>query len=439
LRVLAYIDDVPFRHQFATDALAAFNSSVMQARTSFLVVRWVVRHMLDHHPDVAPTVTAKFLQSKDVVFWAAIQAAKRMRWHNRPTLTYCRSLAVSFGCKAPLQEVSRVREMPKKSGGFRITHDFNIIHRTAQRMVNMVLAEQFTPRPWQYTMAGVGKAIAAAKVRMLGGYTYFATLDLVDFFGSFEADKLAPELPLPTEWVNHVVVGRHIAVQADKRLGYHHALPPETLLHLARRGIPQGSACSPAVAAYCMAKLQWHAPAEVLLFNYADNYLLLAATSKGLQAGIGALAAAIGELPGGHFVQKTLQEGETSAGVEFLGHRLLLKDGHLRTTATLHAQKRVLRALDALDTKIGASKSSETRRRLVIQMRDLMHGWLGAFAECDDIADWKQVFDAKIEENAQLAKLTPAKLKAIPICDDWSLDDYKYLRTGAGNFDYSFT
>lgn len=437
--MIAYLGDTPFRHQFPPDALVAFNSSVMQAKSSSRGMQLFLRGVINGCPHLAPTITAKFLQSEDVLLWAAIEAAKRMRWHKRPTLNRCRSVADSFNCEAPLQEVSRVRAIPKKSGGFRVTHDFNIVHRTAQRVVNTVVAEHFTPRPWQYTMIGARKAIAAAKAQLLSGSAHFATFDLADFFGSFEADKLLQELPLPPEWVNHVVVGRHIAVQADTRLGHAHALSPGALLHLARRGIPQGSACSPAVAAYCVAKLQWHSPAEARLFNYSDNFLLLAPTSEGLQAGIGALAAAIGELPGGHFVLKTVQQGETSAGVEFLGHRLLLKDGQLRASASHAAQQAILRALNELDTKIGASKSAEKIRRLVIQMRDLMHGWLGAFAECDDIADWKQVFDAKIEENAQLTKITPAKLKVIPICDDWSLDDYKYLRTSAGNFDYSLT
>ena len=37
------------------------------------------------------------------------------------------------------------------------------------------------------------------------GYVYAARLDIKDFFGSFHLEKLAPELPLPYEVVEHAV------------------------------------------------------------------------------------------------------------------------------------------------------------------------------------------------------------------------------------------
>ena len=48
----------------------------------------------------------------------------------------------------------------------------------------------------------------------------------------------------------------------------------DKLLTQARRGIPQGSACSPIVGAFCMAHLSGHWPLETALLNFADNFLL---------------------------------------------------------------------------------------------------------------------------------------------------------------------
>src|SRR3954454_160266 len=97
-------------------------------------------------------------------------------------------------------------------GGVRVTHDFGLQHRTAQAMVLRVMECHLVPRPFQYTFRGVDKAIAQTKRQLSKGFVHFATLDIEKYFGSFDPPKRASVLPLPLEWVEHVVIGRHLAV-----------------------------------------------------------------------------------------------------------------------------------------------------------------------------------------------------------------------------------
>ena len=112
----------------------------------------------------------------------------------------------------------------------------------------------------------------------------------------------------------------------------HPSLSPHHILHKeARLGIPQGSACSSIIGAYCTSRLPWVTTADVAMLNYADDYLLLAKSSNAQAKAVDELTEAVGNLPGGTFKLHLVEKGSASHGFCFLGHELQIVKGKLTT------------------------------------------------------------------------------------------------------------
>ena len=108
------------------------------------------------------------------------------------------------------------------------------------------------------------------------------------------------------------------------------SISPYHILHQeARLGIPQGSACSSIIGAYCTSRLPWVAKVDVAMLNYADDYLLLAKSSNARAKAIDELTEAVGNLPGGTFKFSHKHESTAVYGITFLGHVLQVVDGKL--------------------------------------------------------------------------------------------------------------
>ena len=166
--MIVQVDQVNFRYRGAPAHLPSINDAVTAARLIAKEKRKLIEVVMRvGAPETLPGLTALFLRNEKVILCAAIAAAKRMRWSRRPNLEHCLALAKSLKVDQPLDEIALVTGRPKKAGQFRATHDFAIRHRTAQQMVKWVMAWHFEPRPWQFTMAGVGGAIKAAKAKLL--------------------------------------------------------------------------------------------------------------------------------------------------------------------------------------------------------------------------------------------------------------------------------
>jgi hypothetical protein len=154
----------------------------------------------------------------------------------------------------------------------------------------------------------------------------------VHFYGSFEPEKLSPELPLPKEVVEHAVLGRHMEVVWDpehmKGKTLHPSLSPRHILHKeARLGVPQGSACSSIIGAFCMSRLPWVPKVGVVMLNYVDDFLLLANSPSALAEAIDELTEAVGDLPGGKFKLQLVEKGSASHGFCFPRSRVADREG----------------------------------------------------------------------------------------------------------------
>jgi hypothetical protein len=386
------------------------------------------------------------------IFCSAITANKKLPAEKRATFEQCLDLPSLLDFTSPLSEPVAVYPKPKKSGGVRMIHKHGPLHRTSQDIVLRMIGPYFKPRPFQYTQSGVHKAIAKAKDCVKSGLIHTARLDIKDYFVSFDPKKLTSELPLPSELVEHVVVGRHMKVvmDQDKKHGHkvhghgpkvhehgqmdHCSLPHshEHLLTLARLGIPQGSGCSPIVGMFCISRLGWVPTPGVMLINYADDFLLLAQSDGHLKEAIEKLTAAVANLPGGHFVLNLKGTSEASKGIEFLGHRLRITQGKLVTSPTDRAIGHFWAILTSLDEKLwnavyppGAGINKKAGLVPLARLVALIDGWSGAFRECDDLNRVLDVPTADVQEWLKKLGLTMPKVKAATDPSmRWSPGDY---------------
>ena len=327
----------------------------------------------------------------------------------------------------PLSEPVSIYPKPKKSGGgVRMIHKYGLRHRTAKDMVIRIMSAYYAPRPFQYTHLGFHAPIKRIKEAVKNGNVHIARLDIKDFYPSFDVEKLVPELPLPLEVVKHVVVGRHMKVVMDQEFMIGgHATPhlPHALTHdlkrQARLGLPQGSACSPIVGAFCMSRLEWFPVPGVLLFNYVDDFLLLSSSPVLLDNAVGKLMEAVADLPGGHFKLKLKAKSIAAKGFDFLGHHLRVVKDKLSTSPTVEIIEDLYAKIMKLDEvlsgrtvcKPGNKGKCDQQKALDIlaQMFAIHYGRLKAFQECDNAsgvtaiiavsnADWCETLGVTTEQ-----------------------------------------
>ena len=361
---------------------------------------------------------------------SAIRANQKLPAKKRRPLEDCITVAHSLDLSKPLKEPVNVW-LKNKPKGYRIIHDHGLKHRTAQDLVKRVMDVVFVPRPFQFTHLGVQAAIKQTKALISAGYVHAAHLDIKNFYGSFELEKLLNELPLPKEVVEHAVAGRHMETTWDPERMKGKTLSPSlsshTVLQLeARLGIPQGSACSSIIDAYCMARLQWFPIADVVLLNYADDFLLLATSVAAREKAIDGLTEAVGNLPGGNFKLVVKEKSAAASGVTFLGHLLQTVGGKL-TTWPREGYNGPYRPLGKLDNRLGKcafqpgalsgalGKFNKPEALLFLaRYQAVVDGWRAAFSECDQVD--RILENAYLNVTGWLGKIgaTPADLnKAI--------------------------
>ena len=427
---VVWIDQAPFKHSMSQSdvsdvlALVGHCREMTNARAKSLHVA-IVAHELGKLADLHAALT----ESPEAIVASAIAANRKLKARDRGTLEDCLKLAATLDFTTPIPEIVRVWPQPKSKGGYRMICKFGLTHRTAQDMVARIMNVHFVPRPFQYSHLGIHAAIEDAKAFINKGYTFAAHFDIKDYFGSFDPETLPTELPVAKHVVEHAVIGRHMEMGLKQGLKQAHAYSApslSTLLEKARLGIPQGSASSSIVSAFCMSRLQW-APIEgVALLNVADDFLLLATNRDARGKEVDALVAAVGSLPSGKFNIELISKRTVSQGISFLGHEMQMKEGVLRTCPSIWSHDNLLRKLGSIERGLGkliyvigspfgegekAAAITELARYLAI-----INGWRAAFSECDEIDllladphdswnDWRAKVGVSVDEVK--AALTP--------------------------------
>lgn len=327
----------------------------------------------------------------------AVRANPRMRPTERVSLEACLAVPEQAILDKPIAEPVAMYAKPK-SGGFRVIHEFGIVHRAIQLGVRQTGSRYFAPRSFQYSHRGVPDAIRAVRGALLNGLVHVAEIDIKQFFSSYREDRLLNEFTIPTavEWpegvVTHAVFSRHYEAKWKKGGLYH--VSPELFPFLnqeARSGLSTGSGCSSIIAMITVSKLAWPAVPDVFLVNYLDNFLLLASSDASLGLAISELTVAIEQLPGGHFVAKKVFRRHASEGFDFLGHRLRQDGEAVHVAPTQGNFHDFCSECNRLDTKMARCFFFPTHLnparglKLAMDQIDYVRGFIAAFAECDTL------------------------------------------------------
>ena len=388
---------LPFKSGLSEAALSAALWKVEQAWiTRKRLIKNLQEALAEGQEHYVEEFTEALLFESQSLLACILRANKRLKPHARAPLSRCIALAETLRLDTPINEPVRLHAQEKSGGGFRVLADFGLRHRAAQHAVATTLGERFRPRPFQYTFKGVPQAIVATREAMASGLVYAAELDIQNFFGSFQPEELANELPLPKGVVEHVVIGRHMEAKANPGQGTKspYAYPShKALLTQARLGIPQGSACSPIVAAYCMSRLKWPQASDTALLNYADNFLLLAPSMARLEEKIGALTDAVSKLPGGHFKLNLIQKTHLTKPLVFLGHALQIKGGAVRIEVSPANWSSLCAKLAQFETPFSspthamAQANPQKALDLLARFWAYASAWQDTFQLCDDAAE----------------------------------------------------
>lgn len=361
--------------------------------------------------------SAELLSDARLRLAAAVGAARKRPILRRPKLEKLYEIA-TVDLEAKITEIVRVSVRKKGSGGYRPVCTFGMKGRTAQEAVKRVLAPYFVPKPFQFTMKGVPAAIEGVRQAIAGGFVHAARLDIKNFYASFNGDKLAHELPLPKGVVEYVVTGRHMncvtAMQGDH--------PAISIPHIigARQGLPQGSICSPIVAARALSRLPTLL-VDTRLVNYADDFLLLAKDAATLDKGMAQIVADVKALPDGIFDLVAKSTGHMSTGMDFLGHRLQADGEQLRLNVSAASAEKFYHTLAALDIEmshaygvaggigdLGSSKAAITTEKaiaLLCELREYARSWIAAFKLCEDIDDYAAPIEQSLAGHLEALQL----------------------------------
>jgi hypothetical protein len=433
---VALVDGTPFRHGLTQAELRKARADLEVARA-----RRLLASVRERDAEGQRLAVEDLLHRPEPKICSAVTANKKIPSKRRRTLEWCMSIDKSLDVEQPIDEPVRVWGEPKKEGGMRAICEFGPKGRTAQDMVQRVMAAYYKPRSFQFTHQGVQRAIAAVRTIVDRGFVYAAKLDIRDCFGSFDSEKLSAELPIPMGTVEYVVTGRHLKVELDpghaNRHSYAYASPHTQahLIELARRGLPPGSACAPIVAAYCISRLAWTPSGIAKLSNYADDFFLLASSAKHLSEEIGTLTDAVEEVPGGHFQLRVLHEGHFAEGVDFLGHHLKIVGGSLQVSVTERNLHDFLGHLLEVETSLGpvAYVVGQRDRRRAIELLARFYafadGWSRNFRECDDIGKWTAMWQSDFHDHLSALGISEQEVK-VAIDDSMTYEPSGYALDG---------
>lgn len=363
----------------------------------------------------------RYYKNFHVKLASIIYAARNLDDAIRPSVTDCEKMAKQLNLAKPISEPAQLRKKAKSAGGHRYYLDFGPMHSAAQNIVADMLRETFKPKAFQYGVrgsAGISQAISEAKKLISDGYKYARRLDIKNFFDSFNHSAiLASSIPISGKVVEHVVIGRYISVKVDVKLkkSSHWEDTASHISLIATQGIPQGSACSPLVAAFFVWQLNLKLPAGTKIINYVDDFLILAKTPNGLEQASQALEDAIASLPVGSFELSeksgsSLPQPGSSFPFEFLGHHFDYMNGGLLVSVT---EANVSKGHTELMMRMASIELAEMKfaeypklmraeiEEGFVEMVRFLLGWENAFKSADDIVSTIEKLMENLEWVAQ--------------------------------------
>ncbi|MBE7184525.1 MAG: hypothetical protein INR68_08980 [Methylobacterium mesophilicum] len=237
----------------------------------------------------------------------------------------------------------------KANGDHRPIMSFGLLQKAAQIMVRKALRHQFEPAEGQFALQGGRRAACAALQEALqsGEFKWAVLCDVKDCFRSFSLDALE-RLPLPKRVVANTVSVNNLnfglPAWAIGRAYLHILLDFEGTA----QGIPQGSSASSVVCEYLLAPvIRCLREQGVMVFNYSDNFVVLARTKKEAEDAKHLLTdqfAPHSDQALGNTVLSGWKVARVDQGFDFLGYRMQWKGGKFqaapsdKSMASYHAR-----------------------------------------------------------------------------------------------------
>lgn len=435
-----FIDNVEYQTNLSEAEIKVARADIQKSQNlSKSCLSMLAVAVKDKDTQIMHLMSEVLLTHPMILLAASVQANNKVKKNKRCSLEQCLEASKKLNLFHKTEEMSEVYPKKKSSGGVRMIHKPSFLHRVAQTAVKNVMEVFFQRHKWQYTHQGVPRAIRHIKERFNSGHHYFCHLDIKSFFQNFQLEKLMEFLPLPKGVVENVVAAKNIITALSPRHGtsdtsdqnmayshgqtqtqkghenkkgeallYNYPLPHEdNLLHIASLGIPQGSICSPIIAAYCVSYLAWNQGPGECLSNYADDFIAQAKTAKAVKNCGKRLMDAVGKLPGGSFTLNVKAIGHVKDGVVTLGHHFILKDGVLKISPSPKAINGLTEKMAKFDDRISklaypidkTIKIDQTEiAKNLIDMQAHLVGWAAAFSECDDVSRYTDMFYASLRE-----------------------------------------
>lgn len=344
--------------------------------------------------DARRSALYRYLNSDAVMIACAYKADKKRPRYMRHHILQLMATVRHWDWENPPTTPERILITNKPSGGFRVIYDPSLLRRAAFTAISSILHQHLVLRDFQYDYKGVDCAIENVISLIKDGFVYVQHLDIKNYFGSFDKEKLIKELPLPKGVVERWVMASAMPVDLEdvKAVGTTSSL--HSLLDVAHQGIPLGSSASAVIALLNTSTLDWDAPEGVRLINYADNFLVLGKSQESAEAAGQAVRASIKGLLGGHFSAKEYAACHVGEGFVFLGHAICRINDAITvnpTAATESAfwnniceyEAKILRICDV--SPLSAERIDDAKM-ILCDMYVYAQSWAGSFRVCDSAA-----------------------------------------------------
>lgn len=372
-------------------------------------------------------VQTAYVSSTLVRLDALIRAAKHLDYNKKLEVPQYELMANELKLHMQIDELVRVYLKAKSSGGHRYFCDFGIRHRAAQSLIADIINAQLNIKPFQFNVAGRGIAVAIKQIKQLhaSGYKFSFRLDIHRFFDSFDHKAIMQMLPIAKDLTENIVTGRHYQLKGqhlDQQEAHLQDTLNDYLSLIAERGLPQGSACSPAIANFFMSKIEPKLPKGAWFLNYVDDFLILAQSPERAEKAKNALTSSIEEMPVGNFELLEKSSGSLLFGVEFLGHAIVEHpDGSLGVTvspANLHKimawtaeeHEQITDQFSADQSKVWVSLDAFTAS---VRFAHHILSWLRTFSQAEIDPVFEQELMERIDTLALATGQDAAKIKAL--------------------------
>lgn len=318
---------------------------------------------------LARKIMERYFLSYHCKFVALYEANRSCKPPKRLMMAILARQAQRLSLRHRCSERAVVFEKIEASGKRRLLIDFGPLNRARQLMVMKGLrAFHAYILPDQYAVAeGRDACVQALTAKMQTEQSQFVSeVDIRDFFGSIDPERLRKEIGLSNKVIRCVVSisaytlrYKHVAVSSLKCL----------------TGIPQGAVCSPLIAAVVVDRVVRSFGLDRVV-NYADNICVVAKTERELQTRAQTLISALQGSRHGT-LRVTKKDMHAATGIDFLGYRIRAEDNVVeiepKEKCVIKVQERLIRT--AKDIR----RPGLRRRKVYAALKHQLDNWLAAF------------------------------------------------------------